>query len=67
MIYTYKNKKEFEEFFRREVMPIIRSQEAQYMEGMDIPLRREEWNNMIDSYVTDEMFPKRALDWSCPW
>lgn len=68
MEFVYKNKKEFERFFRKEIMPIIRDAESKHMGGgVDIPLRREEWNNRIDMYVEDGMLPKRALDWNCPW
>jgi len=60
-------KKEFEKIFRKEYMPGIRDKERQYTDGIDYPLRREEWNNIIDLLVKDNVLPKQAFDWVCPW
>ena len=62
-----RNKKDFEKFFRAEIMPGIREQENQYTPGIDYPLRRETWNNLIDSLLKDRALPRRAYDWVCPW
>ena len=62
-----KTKKEFEKYFRQETLPAIRREEQNYGPGIDYPMRREEWNNIIDMMVTNKELPKRALDWSCPW
>ena len=63
-----RTKKEFERIFRHEYMPAIRREESSYMGGgVDIPLRREEWNNTIDALVQDQLLPVKALDWVCPW
>ena len=64
-----KTKKEFESYFRQEVLPELQKKEREYFRksSVDIPLRREEWNNLIDALVEDGQLPKRALDWYCPW
>lgn len=62
-----KTKKEFEKWFRAEVMPYVRAKEAEYNHRLDLPLRREEWNNTIDAMVKGRELPKRAYDWFCPW
>ena len=63
-----RTKKEFEQIFRYEYMPAIRIAESSYMGGgVDIPLRRKEWNNIIDALVQDRLLPQKAWDWTCPW
>ena len=61
-----KTKREFESYFRRELMPVVR---ALYEEDgiPDIPARREEWLNVIDAEVQNGQLPERARDWLCPW
>lgn len=61
-----KNKKQFQEYFKANVLPHIKGVYEQ-SGHMDRPARREEWNNMIDAMVDAGELPKRALDWSCPW
>ncbi len=70
------NKREFERWFRAEIMPEIRAMEKQYTAGseqvnkrftVDRPMRREAWNNLIDSMVKDRELPIHAMDWECPW
>jgi len=62
-----RTKKEFEKFFRQEVLPFIRAEENKYRPGVDRPMRREEWNNTIDAMVQDGELPERACDWVSPW
>ena len=59
-------KKDFEKFFRAEILPEIREQ-YERDNRIDCPARREAWNNIIDAMVTDNELPKRAINWSCPW
>jgi hypothetical protein len=71
-----RTKREFERFFRAEIMPEIRSMEKWYTANsgqvnkrvfVDVPLRRESWNNLIDAMVKDGSLPICAMDWECPW
>jgi hypothetical protein len=62
-----KTKKEFEKFFRREVLPYIKEQEQKYGPGIDRPWRRKEWVNTIDVLIRDGELPEHASEWSCPW
>ena len=62
-----KTKKEFEKYFRQEVLPAIRKEEQKYGPGIDYPMRREEWNKIIGMMIEDGALPTRAEDWSCPW
>jgi len=65
MIFT--TKKEFEKYFRDEIVPQLKEQERQYMTGVDVPLRRETWNNITDALVTEEELPRKAREWNPPW
>jgi len=61
-----RNKKEFESYFRQEILPIIRR--AYEQDGrVDYPASREVWNNEIDALVKEGMLPKRAEEWVPPW
>jgi len=62
-----RTKKEFEKYFKQEVLPAIRKEEQKYGPGIDRPMRREEWNNIIDMMIKDGELPARAGDWCCPW
>lgn len=64
-----KTKKEFLKYFKAEILPKIQKMEKEYFgkPSIDYPLRREEWNNIIDSMVQDRDLPKHAINWSCPW
>jgi len=64
-----RTKKDFLKFFRAEILPEIQKMEKEYFgrPSIDHPLRREEWNNIIDAMVTDRELPKHAIEWSCPW
>lgn len=65
-----KTKKEFEQYFRLEILPSIKAKESEYKTGrysVDLPMRREAWNNLIDCMVKDNQLPKRSIDWECPW
>ena len=62
-----KTKKEFEKYFRREFLPLIKEEEKKYGPGIDRPLRREEWNNMIAMWVESKELPPKALSWDPPW
>jgi len=59
-------RKEFIKYFRSEVLPGIRQHERKYMLSgrVDISLRYQTWNDLIDSLVTDKQLPEKALDWS---
>lgn len=61
-----KTKKEFEKFFKSEILPAVRETYEQDRR-IDYPARREEWNNTIDFMVKDRQLPQRAVNWSCPW
>lgn len=70
-MYITKTRAEFIKYFKQEYLPGIRQQEKDWqgtdMPTADIPLRREEWNNLIDCYVKDNLLPRKAMDWSAPW
>ena len=66
-MYITKTKKEFEKHFRAEILPIIKAKESEYTNGVDTVMRREAWNDYIDSLVKDRQLPKKAMDWSAPW
>jgi len=59
-------KKEFEKEFRQDYLPLIRK-DYEPNGKMDVPARREIWNDIIDTLVRDETLPERALNWTCPW
>jgi hypothetical protein len=62
-------KKEFECFFKEEMMPLIFIHENRWQtewEHPDKPLRREQWNDTIDMYIKESLIPKRAGDWVHP-
>lgn len=59
-------KKDFAAMFRSEIMPMVRDQEKEWGGGVDGPLRRETWNNMVDSYMQDGVLPRSAGDWAHP-
>lgn len=61
------NHKQFVEYFRTNVMPGIREQEAAQGGEIDNPLRAETWINLIDDLVTDRYLPRIAMNWSCPF
>lgn len=66
----FKTKKEFQAYFNAEIMPLIRAEEHQYKTGryfVDVPLRREAWNNEIDLLLRDGMLPKSAENWANPF
>ena len=65
-MYIARTKKEYEKYFRTEVLPFIREQFEQD-KRIDYPARRETWNNDIDALVRDRQLPQRAIDWVCPW
>ena len=43
-------KRDFETYFRSEVMPFVRAQESAWGNGVDNCLRREAWNNETDAW-----------------
>lgn len=64
------NKKDFEKYFRENELPLIIEQEKKYQgtkHYIDYPLRREWWNNLIDSLQKDNQLPRNADNWCCPW
>jgi len=63
----YMTKAQFEAMFKEDVIPSILAQEQQYGSTFpDAPMRREAWNNMVDSYVRDGVLSSRAENWSHP-
>lgn len=61
-----RTKKQFESFFRAEILPEIRAEYEQ--DGyMDIPARREAWNDLADAMAADRAIPKHGAEWVCPW
>ena len=62
----FKTKKAFESYFRREIIPAIRK-EYERDGRVDVPARREIWNNVIDSLIKSNEAPERAEEWNCPW
>lgn len=69
--YIATNRRDFIAWFRENVLPYVREQEQQYPDSrgrtLDVPMRREEWNNTIDHLVREGELPRRAEDWSAPW
>ena len=60
-----RTKREFEKYFRAEILPAIRAEYEQ--DGrIDYPARRETWNNLVDAMAQDREIPRHA-DWICPW
>ena len=60
------NRKQFESYFRREILPAVR--EVYEQDGVpDKIARREEWITHIDGMEKDGLLPERARDWVCPW
>ena len=75
-MYLARTKRDFEKYFRREVLPFIRDMERKNTQAsgqvnkryiIDYPMRREEWSNIIDSLVKDRELPNCAVNWICPW
>lgn len=61
-----RTKREFERFFREEILPSIRDQYEQ--DGrIDYPARREAWNNTTDAMAQDRAIPPHGREWVCPW
>lgn len=61
-----RTKKQFERFFRAEVLPTVRDQFEQ--DGrIDYPARREYWNNELDAMAEDRQIPRHGVNWVCPW
>jgi transposase len=70
------NKRDFERWFRAEILPEIRAMEREFTLNsgqvnkrftVDRPMRRESWNNLIDAMVKEKELPIHAMDWTCPW
>ena len=61
-----KRKAEFVAFFRENVMPHVKAEEAK-LGHPDYPLRAEAWNNLTDSMVKGRELPKAALNWLNPF
>ena len=58
-------KKQFEEFFRGEVLPSVVERYEQ--DGIpDKPARHEAWNDTVDAYIRDRALPEAAGNWSHP-
>lgn len=58
-------KREFEGYFRSEVLPMVIDQYEQ--DGIvDKPARREAWNDTVDAYIADGILPESAGNWSHP-
>lgn len=69
-MYMCKTKKEFEKYFRSEILPFIKAEESKYVVNrfsVDYPMRREEWNNLIDILIKDRQLPQYAENWCAPW
>lgn len=70
-MYIAKTKKQFEVFFRAEILPDLKSQEREWQgkvnASIDYPLRREAWNNLIDSMIKERELPAYAENWCAPW
>jgi hypothetical protein len=67
MRYICTTRKDFIVIFKQDFMPQIKAEENRYQPGIDYPLRRETWNNLIDSLVKGLELPAYAMDWACPW
>ena len=58
-------KSEFEEYFKREVLPAV--EDRYERDGIpDKPARREEWNNTVDFFIKDGQLPESAGNWAHP-
>lgn len=57
-------KREFDEMFKMEVLPLIA--EKYESDGIpDRPARREEYNNLVDSYCKDKLITDNQADKWC--
>lgn len=61
-----RTKADFLRYFRTDVLPAVREQYEQDR-SVDVPARRETWNNLIDAMVQDRELPRHAVAWVCPW
>jgi hypothetical protein len=66
MAYIAKTKKQFEAYFKSEILPHVKTQYEQD-NRIDYPARREEWNNCIDELLKNRQLPRNAENWCCPW
>ena len=57
-------KRQFEEMFREEVLPLLAKSERSGFP--DKPGRRQAWNNTIDAHIRDRILPEAAGNWSHP-
>lgn len=57
------NKKEFEAYFRRAVLPLVKSCEKGFP---DKPMRREAWNAEVDALIEGGILPQKARNWANP-
>jgi hypothetical protein len=65
-MYVAKTRRDFESYFRREILPQIRVMFES--DGLvDNPARHETWNNQIDVMIRNGELPPRAAEWRCPW
>jgi len=69
MGFQFTRKKDFEKFFRQEVLPAIREKEKEINKRghMDVYSRREAWNNLVDSMERAGELPHHAIEWDPPW
>ena len=58
------NKKGFEKYFRKNILPEIKKQEHA---GVDHIRRAQAWVIQIDYLVKDNQLPQRAESWLSPW
>lgn len=66
MMYIARTKRDFEQYFREEVLPTTRAMFEQDRR-VDVTARREAWNDTIDLLLKDGALPPRAEQWICPW
>jgi len=66
MRYVANTRRDFESYFRREILPYIRDR-FEPDRRIDYPARREAWNDHIDALLQDGELPDRASEWRCPW
>lgn len=66
MIVLANNRQEFEQYFRKEILPDIQST-FEKSGRPDYPRRRQEWNDLIDALTRSSMLPSKAVDWVSPW
>ena len=60
------SKKQFEEYFKDEVLPVIVQRYEKEGGIPDEVARREAWNDTVDGFIKQDLIPQSAGNWSQP-